>query len=405
MKQIQISEIGKMNVFLTKIPSSPKPEKDLPEVDFAQIFGDTNSENTHSNWLAQILGFTMPGEDGRRMNPVLDALTKELGLEWKFDADSVNIQREYNIGSVDGEHGGRIDILITDHERHALAIENKVNAADQPLQLCRYHNYLKETYPGQYALLYLTRDDVRPSAESMGSAKFPISRINYCQLHDILKTVLWEVVTHDDAFARTSILKIYLNTLDYMINPHHFSAEDKDVAKVAAEHPLQIANILRLAPLIMRELRQEYVLKPLREAFPEAEIANHEVQYYPGITISLPHSPYIIFIGSAEKDYLWANMYIAITKPYDYEGETLPMQTKLPVFISEPTENCPYGYTYLGGDWGNWSNLSEPLISDMASDKLVNELISLVKKIFEQYSQQETSNQSGQSNQSNTYTE
>ena len=60
--------------------------------------------------------------------------------------------------------GGRVDIMITDSAKTRIMIENKIYAADQYLQLLRYHNFDEKA-----ALLYLTLEGQKPSADSVGN--------------------------------------------------------------------------------------------------------------------------------------------------------------------------------------------------------------------------------------------
>lgn len=67
---------------------------------------------------------------------------------------------------------GRIDLFITfnyDQQSYAIAIENKINAVDQPNQLINYYNYLNECF-GEMTikkLVYLTKSGKYPSTSSL----------------------------------------------------------------------------------------------------------------------------------------------------------------------------------------------------------------------------------------------
>ncbi|MDF3029205.1 MAG: hypothetical protein K0S23_3512 [Fluviicola sp.] len=67
---------------------------------------------------------------------------------------------------------GRIDLFLIfdyDQQSYALAIENKINAIDQPNQLMNYYNYMNECY-GKKAtkkLIYLTKGGKYPSTTSL----------------------------------------------------------------------------------------------------------------------------------------------------------------------------------------------------------------------------------------------
>ena len=53
-----------------------------------------------------------------------------------FDAESTHVKTEVSIGDL-----GRLDIVMTDGNRHSIFIENKIYAGLQENQLKRYHEY------------------------------------------------------------------------------------------------------------------------------------------------------------------------------------------------------------------------------------------------------------------------
>ncbi len=139
------------------------------------VLGVDNMELSHSAFLAALL-------NPRGSHGMQDAFLKAFidtiahgGTKPELDTAHANVYTEYNIGNITETTGGRIDILITDgsdagsgkDNRHAIIIENKIWAADQPNQLLRYHNFAHETY-GKSTLLYLTLNGDEPSDQSRG---------------------------------------------------------------------------------------------------------------------------------------------------------------------------------------------------------------------------------------------
>ena len=137
------------------------------------VLGVDNMELSHSAFLAALLD---PNGSHGMQDAFLKAFIDTIaygGTKPELDTAHAKVYTEYNIGNITETTGGRIDILITDHSDtgsgkaggHAIIIENKIWAPDQPNQLVRYHNFAHEMY-AKYALLYLTRNGDEPSDQS-----------------------------------------------------------------------------------------------------------------------------------------------------------------------------------------------------------------------------------------------
>lgn len=134
------------------------------------VLGVDNMELSHSAFLAALLD---PNGSHGMQDAFLKAFIDTIahgGTKPELDTAHAKVYTEYNIGNTTETTGGRIDILITDGtpSGHAIIIENKIWAADQPNQLVRYHNFAHEMY-AKYTLLYLTRNGDEPSDQSRGT--------------------------------------------------------------------------------------------------------------------------------------------------------------------------------------------------------------------------------------------
>ena len=139
------------------------------------VLGVDNMELSHSAFLATLLN--PRGSHGKQdafLKAFIDTIAHG-GTKSELDTAHANVCTEYNIGKITETTGGRIDILITDRsdtgngkpDGHAIIIENKIWAADQPNQLLRYHNFAREAYE-KSTLLYLTLNGDEPSEQSRG---------------------------------------------------------------------------------------------------------------------------------------------------------------------------------------------------------------------------------------------
>ncbi len=141
------------------------------------VLGVDNMELSHSAFLAALLD--PDGSHGMQdafLKAFIDTIAHG-GTKPELDTAHAKVYTEYNIGNTTETTGGRIDILITDRSDtgngkaggHAIIIENKIWAADQPNQLQRYDKYACGTYSSDgYLLLYLTLDGKEPTDQSKG---------------------------------------------------------------------------------------------------------------------------------------------------------------------------------------------------------------------------------------------
>lgn len=125
---------------------------------FSVLGLETNEVRTHSAFLASLLD---PDGNHGVGSAFLDAFVREMNLG-DLQLDTTNSQVNVEHDTTDG----RIDILISDHNKKAIIIENKIYAGDQPEQLKRYDDYAKQQFTNGYRLLYLTLDGHKPSKQS-----------------------------------------------------------------------------------------------------------------------------------------------------------------------------------------------------------------------------------------------
>lgn len=132
------------------------------------VLGVYSQELSHSAFIAALLNpHGSHGMQDAFLKAFIDTIAHG-GTQPEMDTAHAKVYTEYNIGNTTDTTGGRIDILITDRNDvdgtpggHAIIIENKIGAADQPNQLMRYHNFAPKA-----ALLYLTLNGDEPSEQS-----------------------------------------------------------------------------------------------------------------------------------------------------------------------------------------------------------------------------------------------
>lgn len=139
---------------------------------FSELRMTTDEVRLHSLFLSMLLNpFASHGQGDRFLKPFIEIIEKKRNSELSpliIDTSTVKVWVEKDIGPVDNEHGGRIDICIEDKNEYYIIIENKIYAGDQPKQMKRYWNYAQEmcNKKDNYRLIYLTLDGHEPSKDS-----------------------------------------------------------------------------------------------------------------------------------------------------------------------------------------------------------------------------------------------
>ena len=101
----------------------------------------------------------------------LELFLDVVGIE-KYNVENSKIYKEYK----------NIDLYLTDGEKHIIT-ENKINAGDQPNQIQRYIETIKEKnnnlFPENLYVIYLSKDRGKPSPKSLDKKKYEIKNDGY----------------------------------------------------------------------------------------------------------------------------------------------------------------------------------------------------------------------------------
>ena len=125
---------------------------------FSVLRTESDEVNLHSRFLHALLDYKKPvGENKENLTDFLG----HVGVK-DFEQRGIRVERERD----------NIDILITNDDKQAVVIENKIWAGDQPEQLLRYHATLTEQGYGRIHLLYLTLDGHDPAEDSAGGLPY-----------------------------------------------------------------------------------------------------------------------------------------------------------------------------------------------------------------------------------------
>jgi hypothetical protein len=143
-----------------------------------------NETLLHSNFIASLLD---PNGIHNQSLYFLEKFLAQIKLITKHsiiitESTSIKIRKEYPLGDIHippkyippkyEPTGGRLDLLININDKYIIAVENKIFAIDQPYQLARYYNSLKEKFPDCIVLLfYLTPTGKPPCQNSISQTK------------------------------------------------------------------------------------------------------------------------------------------------------------------------------------------------------------------------------------------
>lgn len=175
---------------------------------------DNDEERTHSPFLSYLLDI-----HGKHCQSALffDGFLNNLNFTKKnkidFTPDELIffvVSKEFWIGN------GSIDILITYNDgkkKFAIAIENKINAGDQPKQLERYNNYFKNQYGPFYILIYLTKSGTKPSQKS-------IREDLYLELINSENIQLISYNYHIKSWLKNTISKIKSKKVEFIVEQY-----------------------------------------------------------------------------------------------------------------------------------------------------------------------------------------
>ena len=251
---------------------------------------------------------------------------------------------ERYVGEVTETTGGRIDIILEDG-KHGIIIENKIYACDQPNQLLRYHNYgVKQFGENNFKLVYLTLDGSEPSSYSLGGGHFDFIKLSYAQ--DILGLLDRLMTTYPQKPIHRTI-KDYITITKQLTYQDMDTKYSQSIINEAIDNIDATSELLMLEKQIGDKLRQEHIIKPL------IGIGFKQRQDDNGALWKSLNSKKNHFIVIKTDEAYWKEVWIAVAS----EDKTIPLQPKLDCFTHEPTQNYPYGWSWISDNAANnWHN-------------------------------------------------
>lgn len=246
-----LNEIGKLVVAQNERTKERYSHGELFNV-FNILGLESNEVRLHSALLAELL---RPNGMSGVGNAFQKAFLAILGLPENYIVDG-KVSVELSIGTTTDTEGGRIDIIMEDGN-HAIIIENKIYAQDQPAQLLRYTNFARDNYPHGYRLLYLTLDGKEASDDSAQGC--PYQCISY--KNEISKW-LEECarISFDRPLVRETIRQ-NINLIKQLTNQSMGTLEDNKLVELVAspEHVAEYLMIINNQTAIENKIRFGFV--------------------------------------------------------------------------------------------------------------------------------------------------
>lgn len=337
----------------------------------------TNEVRLHSSFIVDLLN--PKGLHGLGVNP-LKHFFNILQLQFSDeDLSSAQVIQEYHIGNISEDYswGGNIDILIKIKDYY-LAIENKINAGDQPNQLLRYKNFIKGS---PHTLLYLTLDGHEPSEDSSRGLK---NGSDYLCISYSVEIIQWLyeilVLSISHPLVRET-LQQYLKVIQKLTNQNMEEFDRTELFKVMDKNPNVVRELVNSQWYYRQHIVETYIIKPLK-----AHFKNKGFEWYEDDNFSnqAKNSGFGIFLPSWEKliciefdKYDYNSGYYGVWDPKNRGSE------KVLLLGNKNTLAWPYGWEYLG-KYNTWNiSIAEDIISGKVYQYVVEKFENLYKQICE----------------------
>lgn len=322
----------------------------------------------HSRLLATLLN---PNATHGLGNQFLKLFLAHIGLPEDYITCCNESIVERSIGELTDISGGRIDIILEDG-KHALIIENKIYAEDQPNQLLRYHNYGKERFgASNFHIVYLTLYGSNPSDKSLGGKTFDFSTISYAT--DILE-LLHKVLPTEGLKPVHYTIKDYITTLNRLTYQDMDTKYQNDVINTAIEHIGATSELLQLSKKIGDKLIANEIITPLEQM-------GFETQTEDNGALWMRSEHYTIIIKTDDRTF-WRKVWIGVSPSTQNK-----VKHNLKCFSGAPTETYPYGWSWVSDDeYNNWHNVTEyPSIKDGSILRWLQNKIAEIQECFDEY--------------------
>lgn len=349
MEQIQ-SLLDKLSKEVSRENTKLEEKKSRGEsFNIFSICGVNHYEVTHSAIIAEFLD--PQGSHGQGL-AFVKAFIESLNLQdFDFSLNGVEVATEMVTPN------GRIDVVISNNNKQAVIIENKIYASDQWKQLKRYDDFAKTKYTNGYKILYLTLNGNDPNDE--GSKKVDYVTISY--KHHIIDWLLrCKHLAIDKPLIRETLnqyiqhIKNLTNTIDMdtdnknsiiklLIENHQATEKILNMQRDLEEHIVK--NILfRALEGVGHEFNMQFDCKDINRFFSKS--AQAWFSFTP--TPNQSSTWYLAFEFGAGN---WRTLEWGLVWDENHRRDRKALR-QLPIFGKKPNDLWFYGWDYVSdGDW------------------------------------------------------
>ena len=307
------------------------------------ICGVNHYEVTHSAIIAEFLNPL--GSHGQGL-AFVNIFVKSLNLQdFDFSLNGVEVTTEMVTSD------GRIDIVISNNNKQAIIIENKIYASDQWKQLKRYDDFAKTKYTNGYKILYLTLNGSDPNDKESKEVKY----ITISYKHHVIDWLLrCKHLAIDKPLIRETITQ-YINHVKKLTNTIDMEKnETNNIIEILIKHPQETAVILNT----QRDM-EEYIVKTY--IFPSLEkvAQKFDMRFYCEDTNRLfsrsssayfamiPNKPTAWHIAFEFAKGSWRDLEVGLVWNKEQRDNRKSIRLLTPLFDKGPNNIWFYGWKYV----------------------------------------------------------
>ena len=313
------------------------------------VCGVNHYEVTHSAIIAELLN--PEGSHGQAL-AFVEAFVESLNLQdFDFSLDGVEVTTEMVTPN------GRIDIVISNGNKQAIIIENKIYAGDQWEQLKRYDEYAKSKYHNGYKILYLTLYGSDPNDEAS-------KEVNYLTISYRHHIIDWLLECRHIAIEKPLIretLNQYIQHLKNLTNTIEMDTDNKNsIIELLIKNSQATEKILSIQQDLEEHIVKNILFRALEEVAQEFNM-HFECEDTGGFFSKSPQAWFAIKTKNQRSTWYiafefgsgnWRNLYVGLVWD-EHHRENRSAREHLPIFSRKPNNLWFHGWDYV--KYGDWS--------------------------------------------------
>ena len=378
MEQIQ-SLLDKLSKEVSRENTKLEEKKSRGEsFNIFSICGVNHYEVTHSAIIAEFLD--PQGSHGQGL-AFVKAFVESLNLQdFDFSLNGVEVATEMVTPN------GRIDIVISNNNKQAIIIENKIYATDQWKQLKRYDEFAKTKYPNGYKILYLTLNGNDPNDDE--SRKVEYITISY--KHHIIDWLLQcKLLAIDKPLIRET-LNQYIQHIKNLTNTIEMENNEKNsIIELLIKYPQETAKIINT-----QWDMEEYIVKTYLFPTLERVAQKFDMRFYCEDTnrlFSRSSSAYFAMIPNKSTSWhiafefakgSWRDLEVGLVWNKEQREVRRSIKLLTPIFDKGPNNIWFYGWKYVNHPSWDTAYLLEvannPKEFEAEYEELINDILKFI---------------------------